>query len=970
MFVNQTMVAPGARIEVRDAEWLVRRVEKTETKGQALYVVGISELVKDKEAIFLSDAEMEFGAGIKVLNPADTSLVADESPGYRESRLYIESLLKKTPPTDGSLYVGHRAAIDVLPFQLEPAAHALAQPRQRILIADAVGLGKTITCGILLSELIRRGRGRRILVVAIKSLLTQFQKEMWSRFTIPLTRLDSAGLQWVRNHIPTNHNPFHYYDRSIISMDTLKGDKEWGVHLENASWDIIVIDEAHNVAERGEKASQRSKLAQLLAGRSDSLILLSATPHDGRARSFASLMNMLDPTAIADPEHYGPEDIRGLFIRRFKKDIQNQVTDSFQDREIREIHIPASQEEENAFRVLEGIKFDKLDRHKGGSQLFRTTLEKALFSSPDACLETVANRIKKLVHEDGYDHPDIPVLEELRQEVSLITPAKFSKFNKLIEVLTDSNSPLAWDGKRTDDRLVIFTERVETLNFLKKNLPKALNLKDQMVKTLQGTDSDRDQQEVVEEFGKESSTIRLLIATDVASEGINLHYLSHRMIHFDIPWSLMVFQQRNGRIDRYGQKFPPQITYLVTQSQASKIQGDLRILQLLIQKDDEAHKNIGDPSVFMGVYDQEKEEAATARAMESGLSPEAFNEDLEKNKDTALEKLFAPDFDPMDIFDKGQEATTEEVQSDKLNVVSRAMPSLYEDDFQYAATALSHAVKRGGYQVDDNDRLITLEAPDDLLYRFRLMQKEMQPKDNQFLFTDRTELIQKEIAASRKEDTAWPKIQFLWELHPVMEWLSDKILSSMGRHQAPVIQLDQGLNEDESVYLLSGLIPNRKGHPLIHHWFGVSMQREINALGGEAFIFKKILELDTFLETTGFGKKQLPNPKKPVDIPPLQKNLKGVILRAKEVMTLKYKTFEQDIAPGLNRHLDRLRELEQRHAKHIQKDIFTGSAEKRDWKLRQVEAVFKEYTDWISDTLQPEDSPYIKVVAVFTRTAA
>jgi SNF2 family DNA or RNA helicase len=140
-----------------------------------------------------------------------------------------------------------------------------------------VGLGKTITCGILLSELIRRGKGKRILVVAVKSLLTQFKKEMWSRFTIPLTRLDSVGLQRVRNHIPTNHNPFHYFDRSIISVDTLKQDNEYGVHLENAHWDILVIDEAHNVAERGESASQRAKLARLLASRSDSLILLSAT---------------------------------------------------------------------------------------------------------------------------------------------------------------------------------------------------------------------------------------------------------------------------------------------------------------------------------------------------------------------------------------------------------------------------------------------------------------------------------------------------------------------------------------------------------------------------------------------------------------------------------------------------------------------------------------------------------------------
>jgi SNF2 family DNA or RNA helicase len=296
-----SVYAPGARIVVRDAEWLVRQVERTDTAGDALKVVGISELVRNREAIFLTQAEKS----IQVLDPAKTALVSDNSPGFQSSLLYLESMLRQTPPTDDRLYVGHRAAMDPVPYQLDPSIQALKQPRQRILMADAVGLGKTLECGILLSELIRRGRGRRILVVTVKSMLTQFQKELWSRFTIPLTRLDSIGLARVRSHIPSNHNPFHYFDKSIVSVDTLKQDSEYRVHLENAWWDVIVIDEAHNVAERGtgQGLSLRSRLAKLLASRSDSLILLSATPHDGRAKSFASLMNMLDPTAIADPEN-------------------------------------------------------------------------------------------------------------------------------------------------------------------------------------------------------------------------------------------------------------------------------------------------------------------------------------------------------------------------------------------------------------------------------------------------------------------------------------------------------------------------------------------------------------------------------------------------------------------------------------------------------------------------------------------
>jgi SNF2 family DNA or RNA helicase len=172
--------------------------------------------------------------------------------------------------------------MNLVPYQLDPALQALRQPRQRILIADAVGLGKTLEAGILTSELIQRGRGQRILVITLKSMLTQFQKEFWSRFSIPLVRLDSVGLQRVRNSIPSNHNPFNFYDRTIISIDTLKNNLEYRNYLENAWWDIIIIDECHNVAARGNEdgMSRRARLARMLSARSDTMMLLSATPHD------------------------------------------------------------------------------------------------------------------------------------------------------------------------------------------------------------------------------------------------------------------------------------------------------------------------------------------------------------------------------------------------------------------------------------------------------------------------------------------------------------------------------------------------------------------------------------------------------------------------------------------------------------------------------------------------------------------
>ena len=125
---QKTIFAPGSRIVVRDAEWLVRRVDRTSTGGQALTVVGISELVRDKEAMFLT----EIDKNIEILDPVATKLVQDISPSYQASFLYMESLLRQTPPTDNRLYIGHRAAMDPVSYQLDPALLALEQPRQRI----------------------------------------------------------------------------------------------------------------------------------------------------------------------------------------------------------------------------------------------------------------------------------------------------------------------------------------------------------------------------------------------------------------------------------------------------------------------------------------------------------------------------------------------------------------------------------------------------------------------------------------------------------------------------------------------------------------------------------------------------------------------------------------------------------------------------------------------------------------------
>ncbi len=616
--------APGMRAMIRDEEWMIRKVEKNSMGNRALHCVGISPLVKNKEAIFLSDLEQ-----IMIVNPAEIKLVKDTSPYFRRSRLYLESQWRQKIPTDADLHIGDKAAMDFMPYQLEPAQISLRRPRQRILIADAVGLGKTLEAGILMSELIVRGKGKRILVVTVKNMMTQFQKEMWNRFTIPLVRLDSACIQKIRQELPSNYNPFFYYDKTIVSIDTLKRDVEYRTHLENAYWDIIVIDEAQNVAERGGHQAQRSRLASLLAERSDTMIMLSATPHDGRAKSFASLMNMLDPTAIANPNDYTPKDIQGLCVRRFKKDVKDQVSGAFLERNIVLERCHASAKEEYAFDIFSEMQLDMdLGRRQSASQLFKTSLEKSLFSSPASCIRSIDERLRKLRKKYSQDEiRDITLLEELKGALAQIAPKDFSRYQQLLCLLSDKN--YAWNPKATDDRVVIFTERIETMKYLADHLRQDLEMPGYAIQEISGGMSDGEQQKIVEDFGRTESPIRILVASDVASEGLNLHYLSHRLIHFDIPWSLMVFQQRNGRIDRYGQKQKPDIRYMMTQSENPKIKGDMRIMEILVTKEEQAVKNIGDPAMLLGKFNIQEEELVIAETIENGSDASAFERILD-----------------------------------------------------------------------------------------------------------------------------------------------------------------------------------------------------------------------------------------------------------------------------------------------------------------------------------------------------
>jgi hypothetical protein len=162
----------GARIRVRDAEWVVGYIERNSVAGSVVHAVGLSGIVRSKNAIFVESVEKERGRGIEVIDPADVVLVPDRSSGYGDTLLHLEASLRKSAPTGVTPQVTGKAAIDDLDFQMDPVRLALRAPRVRILIGDDVGLGKTLEAGLLDSELILRRRARRILVVTTKVLIS------------------------------------------------------------------------------------------------------------------------------------------------------------------------------------------------------------------------------------------------------------------------------------------------------------------------------------------------------------------------------------------------------------------------------------------------------------------------------------------------------------------------------------------------------------------------------------------------------------------------------------------------------------------------------------------------------------------------------------------------------------------------------------------------------------------------------
>ena len=950
-----TTLAIGARIATRGEDFLVTEIKENFDGTLLVDAEGISELVKGKSFKF----DTRIDTDIKVLDPAKTELIPDTDYGYRRTKLFLETQLRNSTNYSKKITIAHKGAFDISNYQFDPTLKAFQLPRPRILIADGVGLGKTIEVGIFLSEMIKRGKGKRIMVLALKSILGQFQQEIWNRFSIPLVRLDSQGISQIKSELPANKNPFDYYDKTIVSIDTLKNNAKFRHHIEKTHWDIIVIDECHTVA---NSSSQRGDLAQFLATKCESLVLTSATPHNGKKQTFANLINMVEPTAIPKNGEYTKADVEPYYVRRFKNDIiDEEVKSKFQDREVIPIHAELNDEEEELLKIQQQIKFNSLSKKNAKSSkglfeenqnkerrdfLFSIGLFKGYMSSPLAALNSLKRRLEKL--ETKTDKSDsvednIELIKGLCDRLQHIIDhgkdAKYDAFkNQLIK--------LKWAGRKNDDRIVVFAERIDTINYLTERLKKDFEIDEEAIKTFHGGLSDIDQQAIVEDFGKKDSKIRILISSDAGSQGVNLHYYCNTMFNYDIPWSLITLEQRNGRIDRYGQYKTPYIYYLISKSEQDGLKTDLHILENLTKKEEEVYKTLGDAGSVMHLYDTQAEENEVEKAIANN------NED------------FLNDFDMDMLF--GEESDKTEPLNEKDPVDEQF--SLYKGDYDYYADLLEQLKSDGMMNHNDaefiDNTYLEIKNNKELNRVLFFLPKQAKPKLSEpYRLSLDKDTVQKAIADARKKKGEWAKFQILYDLHPVITYLMTKLEAGVDKNVALTARIKH-LPIDTAWFVIHGQVSNNIGQSVISDFFVVPM----NINGG---LYAKPLSLSEFAEKFKISEDLYVLDVSDDDLKKLRNVLPEAVQFGKELhMFQKQQLKQAEMEKQSAVYEEKLKNWERNANEQLNIDFadktMTGFVKRRfEDRVLEIKTILEKSSQYYKDLTSLNQDAYLKVISVF-----
>ena len=513
-----------------------------------------------------------------------------------EHILHTAAAAKLLDALEGNLLLAPmQSSVVPLPHQLYALNRAMSRDRIRYLLADEVGLGKTIEAGLILRELKLRGMAKRILVVVPKGLVRQWQAEMRLHFGAHFQFIEPAELSAFRQWRNDEENLWRLHDQVICSLDSVKpleGRRGWSIEqlstynrerfedLISASWDLVIIDEAHRMGGSTDQVA-RYKLGAALAEAAPYLLLLSATPHQGKTDQFHRLMQLIDRDSFPDESSVTSERVRPFVVRTEKRVAIDAEGNSLFKPRMTRLHPVAWQDRHAAQQNLYEAVTDYVrhgynqamaakQRHIGflmilmqrlvtsSTSAIRATLEKrqALLDQPQpqpSLFETAD--IDEWAELDGQTQVDLAVqtrgwemekaevdtlLELARSTEAQGTDAKAEALLELIYKLQqEENDP--------ELKVLIFTEFVPTQTMLAA----FLESRGFSVATLNGSMDLEARSRAQHAFSRD---VRVLVSTDAGGEGLNLQFC-HVVINFDMPWNPMRVEQRIGRVDRIGQPY-------------------------------------------------------------------------------------------------------------------------------------------------------------------------------------------------------------------------------------------------------------------------------------------------------------------------------------------------------------------------------------------------------------------------------
>ena len=555
-----------------------------------------------------------------------------------------------------------QSAVQVEDYQLYPVLKSLAMPRVSLLLADDVGLGKTIEAGLIVSELIARNRVKRVLVICPASLQLQWKEELKEKFYLDFEIVDRKKTFDIQRTMGINSNPWAIYPRIITSMDYLRQpDVQQSFKTVTQSiaanidgklpWQMLIVDEAHNFAPSGMGTNtQRYEMLRELSLYFEHKLFLTATPHNGYTHSFTGLLELLDPVRFEQKTELEEKDhnhIETVMVRRLKSDLNTFKNKRFVKRYVESVDIDLNRNEKQLFESLREYrkagqkllsKIGRKEKHLGeflfklltkrllsGSYAFAFTwwqhvagMDETELSSINE-LEFAKNRVDNSVDDDiEKEQREVEVVrktgawlaqynEELKNEINLVNNVlitmglgkenlkvdvtkwdKFQNESKWDELIKWINDNLKDDKNfKEDERIIIFTEYKQTLVYLKERF-KREGIEEPQLEMLYGGMTSEKRQEIKERFNDNESSLKILLATDAASEGINLQTGCRYIFHYDVPWNPMRMEQRNGRVDRHGQYRDVYIHHF-----NSKDDEDMQFLSRVVRKVDQVREDLG-----------------------------------------------------------------------------------------------------------------------------------------------------------------------------------------------------------------------------------------------------------------------------------------------------------------------------------------------------------------------------------------